>query len=49
MSTMRAKRHLKDNEAMIGIQYVTDDKGRKVAVLIDLKNMGTDCKISGTG
>ena len=26
-----------DNEAMTGIQYVTDDKGRKVAVQIDLE------------
>jgi hypothetical protein len=25
------------NEAMSGIQYVTDEKGRKVAVQIDLK------------
>jgi hypothetical protein len=32
-----AERYLKDNEAMTGIQYVTDDKGRKVAVQIDLK------------
>jgi hypothetical protein len=29
--------HLKDNEDMTGIQYVTDEKGRKVAVQIDLK------------
>jgi hypothetical protein len=28
---------LKDNEVMTGIQYVTDEKGRKVAVQIDLK------------
>jgi hypothetical protein len=28
---------LKDNEDMTGIQYVTDEKGRKVAVQIDLK------------
>jgi hypothetical protein len=35
---MRGNRHLKEeNEAMTGIQYVTDDKGRKVAVQIDLK------------
>jgi hypothetical protein len=27
----------KDNVRMSGIQFVTDDKGRKVAVLIDLK------------
>jgi len=26
-----------ENEAMSGIQYVTDEKGRKVAVQIDLK------------
>jgi hypothetical protein len=26
-----------DNEAMSGIRFVTDGKGRKVAVLIDLK------------
>ena len=26
-----------DNTCMNGIQFVTDDKGRKVAVLIDLK------------
>jgi hypothetical protein len=34
---MRGAHHLKDNEAMTGIQFVTDDKGRKVAVQIDLK------------
>ena len=34
--TMRRCRHLKDNETMSGIQYVTDEKGRKVAVQIDL-------------
>jgi hypothetical protein len=28
---------LKDNEAMSGIHFVTDAKGRKVAVQIDLK------------
>jgi hypothetical protein len=33
-------RHLKDNEAMTGIQFVTDEKGRKVAVQIDLKKYG---------
>jgi hypothetical protein len=31
---------LNDNEAMSGIQFVTDEKGRKVAVLIDLKKHG---------
>jgi hypothetical protein len=34
---MRRYRHLKDNETMSGIQFVTDEKGRKVGVLIDLK------------
>ncbi len=29
--------HVKDTEAMSGIQFVTDEKGRKVAVQIDLK------------
>jgi hypothetical protein len=32
--------HLKENEAMTGIHFVTDDKGRKVAVQIDLKKYG---------
>jgi hypothetical protein len=31
---------MKDSEAMSVIQYVTDEKGRKVAVLIDLKKHG---------
>ena len=31
---------LTDNDFMTGIQFVTDDKGRKVAVLIDLKKHG---------
>jgi hypothetical protein len=31
---------LADNHPMTGIQFVTDDKGRKVAVLIDLKKHG---------
>jgi hypothetical protein len=31
---------LKKNKAMTGIQYVTDEKGRKVGVLIDLKKHG---------
>jgi len=29
-----------DNDGMTGIQFVTDDKGRKVAVLINLKKYG---------
>lgn len=31
---------LKDNKAMTGIQFVTDERGRKVAVQIDLKTHG---------
>jgi hypothetical protein len=38
--TMRRQRHLKDNETMSGIQFVTDEKGRRVGVLIDLKKHG---------
>jgi hypothetical protein len=34
---MRRGHHLNDNETMTGIQYVTDEKGRKMAVQIDLK------------
>jgi hypothetical protein len=34
------RRPLKENEPMTGIQYVTDEKGRKVGVLIDLKKHG---------
>ena len=30
-------RRLKKNSFMNGIQFVTDDKGRKAGVLIDLK------------
>lgn len=30
----------KENEAMTGIQFVTDAKGRRVAVQIDLKKYG---------
>jgi len=37
---VRRCRHLRENKAMTGIQYVTDEKGRKVAVQIDLKNTG---------
>jgi hypothetical protein len=32
--------HLRENESMSGIQFVTDEKGRKVGVLIDLKKHG---------
>ena len=34
---MHSRRRLKDNITMTGIQYVTDEKGRKVAVQIDLR------------
>jgi len=34
---VREARHLKHNRTMTGIQYVTDERGRKVAVQIDLK------------
>ena len=33
---------------MSGIQYVTDEKGRKVGVLIDLKKHGPSGRTSGT-
>ncbi len=31
---------MNENKGMTGIQFVTDDKGRKVGVLIDLKKHG---------
>lgn len=34
---MRVRYLNKENEVMTGIQFVTDDKGRKTAVLIDLR------------
>jgi len=34
------RHHVRENEIMSGIQFVTDDKGRKVGVLIDLKKHG---------
>ena len=37
---LRPSRQLKENKTMTGIQYVTNDKGRKVGVLIDLKKRG---------
>ena len=37
---MRRGHRLQDNEAMSGIQFVTDEKGHKVAVQIDLKKYG---------
>jgi hypothetical protein len=39
-STLHRWHHLKENRAMSGIQFVTDEKGRKVAVQIDLKKHG---------
>ncbi len=32
--------HQKESHFMTGIQFVTDEKGRKVGVLIDLKKHG---------
>jgi hypothetical protein len=40
LGILRQCRRLKDNESMSGIQFVTDEKGRKVAVQIDLKKYG---------
>jgi hypothetical protein len=37
---VRRCRHLRDNEHMTGIQFVTGEKGRKAGVLIDLKKHG---------
>ena len=37
---MRRCQHKNDNEGVSGIQFVTDEKGRKVGVLIDLKKHG---------
>lgn len=34
---------------MTGIQFVTDEKGRKVAVQIDLKKYGSILEDFGTG
>jgi hypothetical protein len=33
-------RGVEDNRSMTGIQFVTDDKGRKVAVVIGLEKQG---------
>jgi len=38
--SVRRDIHLTENGAMSGIQFVTDEKGRKVGVLIDLKKHG---------
>jgi hypothetical protein len=37
---MRRRLHLKDNKSMNGIRLVTDKKGRKMAVQINLKKHG---------
>jgi mRNA-degrading endonuclease RelE of RelBE toxin-antitoxin system len=37
---LRRCRHLRENSATTGIQFVTDEKGRKAGVLIDLKTHG---------
>jgi len=38
--SVRRDIHLTENRAMSGIQFVTDEKGRNVGVLIDLKKHG---------
>jgi hypothetical protein len=38
---MRRTLALSDNEHMTGIEFVTDEKGRKVAVQIDLEKYGS--------
>lgn len=38
--TIQCRHPLRENEVMSGIQYVTDEKGRKVAVQIDLRQHG---------
>src|ERR1019366_7757523 len=37
---LHSRRHVKETGAMTGIHFVTDEKGRKVAVQIDLKRYG---------
>jgi hypothetical protein len=37
---LRAGNEMSENQRMTGVQFVTDAKGRKVAVLIDLKKHG---------
>jgi len=44
---MRRHRQLEDNETMSGIQFVTDEKGRKVGVVIDLRKHAQFGKTSG--
>jgi hypothetical protein len=38
---MREEHRARENGAMTGIQFVTDEKGRKVAVQINLKKYGS--------
>jgi hypothetical protein len=40
---------LNDNQIMSGIQFVTDEKGHKVAVQIDLKKYGSIPEDFGDG
>jgi hypothetical protein len=40
VATVNVSRNLRDNGVMSGTQFVTDEKGRKVAVQIDLKKYG---------
>jgi hypothetical protein len=40
MKASQIKHPLWENRPMTGVQFVTDSKGRKVAVLIDLKKHG---------
>jgi hypothetical protein len=37
---MKVRGNLKENKTATGIQFVTDEKGRKVAVQINLKKYG---------
>jgi hypothetical protein len=45
---MRQRHRLEKKDAMNGIRYVIDDKGRKVAVQIDLKKYGAMLEDFGT-
>ncbi len=40
VKAQRPRLRLNENKCMGGIQFVTDEKGRKVAVQIDLKKYG---------
>ncbi len=43
-----SERPLWENKLVTGVQFVTDSKGRKVAVLIDLKSTEPGSRIFGT-